>query len=96
MDSLSQYSKHSDELNAGASEIINNETKQNKIVGIASTKKVSEKTHQFDKKVLPDLQMSYHDGGQVKKGFGITASDSEQDGLKQLPMIKGGGGHAGN
>jgi hypothetical protein len=32
----------------------------------------------------------------VKKGFGITASDSEQDGLKQLPMIKGGGGNAGN
>jgi hypothetical protein len=52
---LSQYSKHSDELNAGASEIINNETKQNKIVGITSTKKVSEKHYQFDKKVLPDL-----------------------------------------
>ncbi len=63
MDSLSQYSKHSDELNAGASEMINNETKQNKIMGAGSTKKVSEKVHQFDKKVLPDLQMSYHDGG---------------------------------
>ena len=36
--------------------------------------------------------MSYHDGGHVKnKGvFGSNVSDSEQDGIKQLPMIKPG------
>ena len=37
--------------------------------------------------------MSYHDWGHIKnKGvFGSNMSDSEQDGIKQLPMIKPGG-----
>ena len=59
-------------LNAGATEMIDNDTKKNKILGVDSTKKISDKFYKFDKKVLPDLQMSYYAGGAEKKAFGIT------------------------
>lgn len=66
VDSLSQYSKHSDDLNAGGSEMLTGTQieKQSKVSAIYSTKKGgmagSNQNDKFGKtKRLPDLQQSY-------------------------------------
>jgi hypothetical protein len=91
IDSLSQYSKHSDELNAGGSEILGSQPEtKSKVSAIYSSKKSNNEKFIKTKK-LPDLQQSYQEnGGKGGKGLGFGASDSEQDGIKQLPLIKGG------
>ena len=83
VDSLSQYSKHSDELNTGGSEILTNPPeKQSKISAIYSNKKANHDKFGKTTKKLPDLQMSYQEAGKGKGGMGFAVSDSEQDNLK--------------
>ena len=86
-DSLSQYSKHSDEL-AGGSDLATQYDKQSKISAIYSTKKNGHDKFGKTQKKLPDLQMGYYDGAKGRN-MGIS-SDSDDQNLKQLPMIKGG------
>lgn len=87
--SLSQYSKHSDELGA-VSDLAD---KQSKISHIYSTKKQPVKAQ----KKLPDLQMGYYQEGSMStKGRNNMGNSSDSDGdqtgnIKQLPLIKGGG-----
>ena len=87
-DSLSQYSKHSDEL-AAASDLAD---KQSKISHIYSTKKQPVKAQ----KKLPDLQMGYYQEGSMstkgRNNIGNSSdSDDQNTNIKQLPLIKGGG-----
>ena len=86
-DSLSHYSKHSDEL-AGGSDLATQYDKQSKISAIYSTKKSNNDKFGKTQKKLPDLQMGYYDGGKGRN-MGMS-SDSDDQNLKQLPLIKGG------
>lgn len=95
-DSLSQYSKHSDELGAGSEAMIAGGStqldKQNKVSAIYSQKK-----HGIDKmgktqKKLPDLPMG-HSEGSKGRNVGASSDSDENNNMKQLPAIKGGMQH---
>ena len=73
-DSLSQYSKHSDEL-AGGSDLATQYDKQSKISAIYSTKKQGNEKFGKTQKKLPDLQMGYYEGSKGRN-MGIS-SDSD-------------------
>lgn len=76
-ESLSQYSKHSEDINGHVTEI---ETQKSKISGIYSQKKDSEKFGKTQQKKLPDLNMAHHERGGASKSKNIgLSSDSEEN-----------------
>lgn len=87
-DSLSQYSKHSDEL--AMSDLATQYDKQSKISAIYSTKKHGHDKFGKTQKKLPDLQMGYYEGSKGRN-MGISSDSDGEHNIKQLPMIKGGG-----
>ena len=94
-DSLSQYSKHSDDMGGHGTEVEVRST--NQIKGIYSNKKKNNEKFGKTHKKLPDLTTSgYNEQYQKKPAGGGFASDSDEylnaiGGNQALPMIKGGG-----
>lgn len=95
-DSLSQYSKHSDDMGGHGTELEVRSTHH--IKGIYSNKKKHNEKFGKTQKKLPDLATSGYNESYAKKPIGGFASDSDEYlAAAQLPMIKGGGSiHAQN
>ena len=96
-DSLSQYSKHSDDMGGHGTEVEVRST--NHIKGIYSNKKKNNEKFGKTQKKLPDLATTGYNDNQLRKpmGGGFASDSDEYLNAQQLPMIKGGGSiHAQN